>query len=224
MLSAVHHGHPTNSSGIFMVIQLRSPLTSTGQCWSSIVLVMAMVRHNIPDLSRACFSMAILPKLDLHRDDLVSVFIHIIPSFQLLKSCRNAFLAGMILTTCIVQLPQRFMTVNGLSPLAAALRLLPFGVLVPIGASLAAVLMGKWKVPPVIICVAGAIFQILGLSFLSRTSSARHISPSQYGLQIITAIGNGFVNTAVVLLIPYAMQNRDLGEWQTISYPVKMRR
>lgn len=82
----------------------------------------------------------------------------------------------------------------------------------PIGASLAAILMGKLRVPPTQITVIGAILEVVGLVFLSRTSRARHISPSQYGFQMITAVGNGFVNTAVVLMIPYVMENRDLGD------------
>ncbi|KAF2791393.1 major facilitator superfamily MFS-1 [Melanomma pulvis-pyrius CBS 109.77] len=123
----------------------------------------------------------------------------------------NAFLAGMILSVTIVQLPQRFMTVNGLYPLAAGVRLLPFGAFVPTGSSIAVVLMDRFKIPPTFICVAGAILEIIGLVFLSRASGSSAVEASQYGSQIVTAVGNGFVNTAVILMIPYVVDNRDLG-------------
>jgi hypothetical protein len=118
----------------------------------------------------------------------------------------------MILSVTIVQLPQRFMTVNGLSPLAAGARLLPFGAFVPTGAGIAVTLMDRFEVPPTFICISGAILQVAGLVLLSRASGSRAVEPSQYGFQIITAVGNGFVNTAAILMIPYVVENRDLGE------------
>lgn len=133
----------------------------------------------------------------------------------------------MILSLCIVQLPQRFMTVNGLSPLAAGARLLPFGAFVPFGAAIAVTVMDRLKIPPTHISIAGAVLEILGLTFLSRASGDRHIESSQYGFQILTAVGNGFVNTAAILMIPYVMENRDLGEFasndQNMSYSFAIR-
>jgi hypothetical protein len=114
------------------------------------------------------------------------------------------------LTVCVVQIPQRFMTVNGLSAFAAAVRLLPFGAFVPAGSSLAAGLMGKPKVPPCWILLAGIIMQALGVVFLSRTSTASHIDTAEYGFQILTGTGAGFMNAALILLVPYAMEKRDL--------------
>jgi hypothetical protein len=128
------------------------------------------------------------------------------------KASRNAFFAGMILSLCIVQLPQRFMTVNGLAPLAAGARLLPFGAFVPVGASIAVTLMDRFKMPAQWVCMVGAVLQILGLTFLSRASGEKAIEASQYGFQILTAVGNGYINTAAILMIPYVMENRDLGE------------
>lgn len=105
------------------------------------------------------------------------------------------------------------MTVNGLSPLAAGVRLLPFGAMVPVGAGASATIMDRCKVPPTFMCVAGAILQSIGVAFLSRASSHKDIHPSQYGFQIIAGYGNGLVQTAVILLIPYVMESRDLGRY-----------
>lgn len=103
------------------------------------------------------------------------------------------------------------MTVNSLSPLAAGIRLLAFGAMVPVGAGTSALAMDRWKIPPTYMCVAGAILQIVGLVFLSRASISIPIQSSQFGFQIITGYGNGLIQTAVILLIPYVLENRDLG-------------
>ncbi|PVH93387.1 MFS general substrate transporter [Periconia macrospinosa] len=131
----------------------------------------------------------------------------------------NAFLAGFTFTVTVTQLPQRFITVNGLSPLAAGVRLLPFGVMVPVGAGASAVIMDRLKIPPTYMCVTGSTLQVIGLVFLSRVSGSMAIPASQYGLQIIVGYGNGLIQTAVILLIPYIFENRDLG-WCTINYPL----
>jgi len=113
---------------------------------------------------------------------------------------------------CTVQIPQRFMTVNGLSPLAAAIKLLAFGAFIPIGSSLAAALMGKPKIPACWVISIGVILQIVGIVLLSRISTATHIDQSQYGFQILVGTGIGFQNAALTLLVPYVMDKRDLGK------------
>lgn len=123
---------------------------------------------------------------------------------------RNTYFAGTIFTTCVVQIPQRFITVNGLSPFDAGVRLLPFGVLVPGMSSLSAMLMKK-LVAPIYILMAGAILQIIGTVCLSRTDTSPTISASQYGFQILIGSGIGFINSALLLLVPFVMKSQDLG-------------
>ncbi|ORX97750.1 MFS multidrug transporter-like protein [Clohesyomyces aquaticus] len=122
----------------------------------------------------------------------------------------NTYLVGTILSVCVVQIPQRFSTVYGLSPFVAATKLLSFGVFVPAGSSLAAGLMGKLRIPPCWVVLGGAILQITGLVLLSEMSDWRTINSSQYGFQILAGTGVGFVNAALTLLVPYAMEKRDL--------------
>ena len=100
---------------------------------------------------------------------------------------------------CIAQIPQRYITVNGLSPLAAAVRLLTYGAFVPFGSGVAGALMGKPRIPPCWI----------------DTSS--HIDASQYAYQIIAGTGTGLVNSGLIMLVPYAMEKRDLGKSHIIS-------
>ncbi|KAH7130092.1 major facilitator superfamily domain-containing protein [Dendryphion nanum] len=122
----------------------------------------------------------------------------------------ETFFVGVVFSVLLVQIPQRFMAVHGLSPMAAATRLLAFGAFVPTGSSIAAVLMGKPKIPPVWIILGAIVMQIFGVIFLSRLPVSAKIDNSQYGLLFLTGTGIGLVNGALVLLVPYAMEKRDL--------------
>jgi hypothetical protein len=118
---------------------------------------------------------------------------------------------GVVIYVAIVQIPQRFITVNGMAPFDAAVRLLPFGAFIPVGSSVAAGLMGKPKMRPSHILIAGSALQIVGTVLLSRTSTSPEVHNTQYGYQILLGTGLGFVNGALTLLVPYVMENRDLG-------------
>jgi hypothetical protein len=129
----------------------------------------------------------------------------------------NTYLSGTVMFVCIAQIPQRFITVNGLSPLAAAARLLTYGAFVPFGSGVAGAMMGKPRIPPCWIMLAGSLMEILGIALLSQIDTSSHISASQYAFQIIAGTGTGFVNSGLILLVPYAMDKRDLGELYAIS-------
>ncbi|KAF2795478.1 MFS multidrug transporter-like protein [Melanomma pulvis-pyrius CBS 109.77] len=123
----------------------------------------------------------------------------------------NSFFSGAVLMICLVQIPQRYMTVNGLSPLHAAVRLLAFGAFVPGGCMIAAALMGKPKVPPAVLILIGAAFQLIGAIFLSRLPTHSQLYSPQYGFQVLLGLGVGFVSAGLILLVPFAMEKRDLG-------------
>lgn len=75
--------------------------------------------------------------------------------------------------------------------------------------------MGKPKIPPVWINLVGAILQIFGTVFLSRISSTGELDSSQYAFQFLAGLGCGFVNAALILLVPYAMEKKDLGKYNS---------
>jgi hypothetical protein len=118
---------------------------------------------------------------------------------------------------CIAQIPQRFVTVNGLSPLSAAVRLLTYGAFVPFGSGLAGTLMGKPRIPPCWIVLAGSIMEVIGIALLSRIDTSSHIDSTQYAFQIVAGTGTGLVNAGLIILVPYAMDKRDLG----MQYPFR---
>lgn len=112
---------------------------------------------------------------------------------------------------CLVQIPQRFMTVNALSSLDAALRLLALGAFVPSGSMFAALLMGRIKIPPCFVVLAGAVLQVVGAILLSRIPSDLQIRREQYGYQAILGLGIGFVACGLIMLVPFVMEQQDLG-------------
>ena len=101
---------------------------------------------------------------------------------------------------------------NRESPLQAGVKLLPFGVFVPVGSSLAATLMGRARVRPEYILSTGGILEVIGVIFLSKTSTGLQIARAQYGFQILAGTGVGFFNAALILLVPYVLEKRDLGK------------
>lgn len=104
------------------------------------------------------------------------------------------------------------MTVNGVSAFQAGVKLLPFGLFVPAGSSLAAILMGRARIRAEYILLAGGIFELVGTILLSKSSAGLQIPRGQYGFQVLTGTGVGFFNAALILLVPYVVEKRDLGK------------
>lgn len=111
----------------------------------------------------------------------------------------------------VAQVPQRFITVNDLSPLDAAVRLLTFGAIIPIGGVIAATFVKK-GVPPMWLVLFGAIIEIIGIVLLSRISTTEAIDKSQYGYLFMAGLGSGIIINCLVMLVPYIMEKRDLGK------------
>lgn len=118
-------------------------------------------------------------------------------------------------------MPQRFITVNDLSPLDAAVRLLTFGAFIPFGGVVAGALMGK-KVPPMWLVLAGVILEIIGVVLLSRIGVDQAIDKGQYGFQFLAGFGTGMINAGLIILVPYIMEKRDLGKHMPRSGSNKM--
>ncbi|MCJ1385973.1 hypothetical protein MMC17_009098 [Xylographa soralifera] len=110
----------------------------------------------------------------------------------------------------MIQLPQRFQTVNATTPLGAGIRLLPYTLFSPVGTILAAQLMSKYKVHPLILLELGAVFSTIGIALLSTVSASEAVQAAQYGYQILAGFGNGISVAITTLLVPPAVEKRDL--------------
>ncbi|KAF4629250.1 hypothetical protein G7Y89_g8898 [Cudoniella acicularis] len=108
-----------------------------------------------------------------------------------------------------IQLPQRFQTVNGQTPMAAGIRLLAFGLVAQAGSVISAVIIGKTKIPPIYHILFGSVLQVVGTIGLSRASLTSEIEASQYAWQVVAGLGVGFCNVSLVLLVKSAAQKID---------------
>ncbi|TGO48513.1 hypothetical protein BCON_0238g00030 [Botryotinia convoluta] len=122
----------------------------------------------------------------------------------------NVFFAGGILIVCIIQLPQHFQTVNEDTTYRAATRLLVFGIFIPIAGGVSSMLISNTRVPPVHLIIIGTLFQIAGAVGLSMTSTLVTIYSSQYAFLILAGAGIGVSNVAIIIMVPFVVQKRDL--------------
>jgi Na+/melibiose symporter-like transporter len=118
-------------------------------------------------------------------------------------------MTGGPFTVCVIQIPQRYQTVNGLSPLGAGVRLLPFAIASPIGSAFAPTLCKKAKVPPIYLCLIGSALQIVGFALLSTLPNSSSIFPGQYGYQVIAGFGVGINLACLVVMAPFTVEERD---------------
>jgi hypothetical protein len=122
-----------------------------------------------------------------------------------------------VFTSCIIQIPLRFQSVNNESPWRAGVRLVPFGIAVPIGAGLVAAVCGKRRLPPIYMLLLASVLQILGLVFMSRLYLDNILWNGQYGLQFMTGLGCGLSVGVVTLITPFVIEKQDLGESLTLT-------
>jgi hypothetical protein len=102
--------------------------------------------------------------------------------------------------------------VNNESPWRAGVRLIPFGIAVPVGAGLVAAICGKRRLPPIYMLLLASVLQILGLVFMSRLRLGHILWNGQYGLQFMTGLGCGLSVGVVTLMTPFVIEKQDLGE------------
>lgn len=93
----------------------------------------------------------------------------------------------------------------------AGVRLLPFSLSAPVGSALSTALVAKFKMPPVIVVLLGAIFQIVGVVLLSTLPVHREIAAATYGYEVILGIGLGLNIVALLVLPPYVVEKHDQG-------------
>lgn len=79
---------------------------------------------------------------------------------------------------------------------------------------LVAVLAKNRRMPPVYLSFIGALFQLLGLLFMSRGSPTNPNWQALYGLEILAGTGVGLGIGVVTLMTPYVTEKRDLGTWK----------
>jgi drug/metabolite transporter (DMT)-like permease len=92
-------------------------------------------------------------------------------------------------------------------------RLLPYALCVPAGSFLVNVLLKKIKrLPPVYLVLFGAMLQLSGLALFAALTNSPDPGKKQYGFQALAGLGLGMAFGTLVVMIPFAVEDRDIGE------------
>ncbi|KAI0190606.1 MFS multidrug transporter-like protein [Astrocystis sublimbata] len=121
----------------------------------------------------------------------------------------QSFFLGVPFTMLVINLPQRFQTVNALPALDAGLRLLPFALLAPIGSLVSNIIFIR-QPKPLWLLAAGAAFQLTGIALLASDPVGRDIPPRLYGFEILAGFGVGITFGTLVTITPSSVEPRDL--------------
>ena len=121
-------------------------------------------------------------------------------------------------TTAVVQLPQRFQTLDGISPLEAGIRLLPFIITVPVSCAVAAGVVAKFKIDPVYALLAGTALQFAGAVPLATLPPSTTSRATQYTLQVVLGFGLGINNAISATAVPLLVERKDIGMCSSYIY------
>lgn len=125
-------------------------------------------------------------------------------------------MTGAVSITCIIQIPIRYQTAVGGSPLQAGIRLIPLAVSAPIGTMVTALAVKNRRLPPLYLSLIGQLFQIIGLVFLSQGSPIDPDWRGLYGIEVIIGLGMGCNIGTAALLTPWIVESRDIGEFSSV--------
>ncbi|MCJ1353999.1 MAG: hypothetical protein MMC33_003986 [Icmadophila ericetorum] len=109
-----------------------------------------------------------------------------------------------------IDLPERFQTIDGFSPLQAGIRLLPFNAVTAFGGILVNVIAGKTRILPIYLILVGAIMELVGLALLTTLPQNGTFSHNIYGYQALTGLGICVVLGIAPVLPPHLVEARDL--------------
>ena len=122
---------------------------------------------------------------------------------------RGFFTTGLPMAVCVLNLPQRFQTVNGSSPIGAGVKLLAFALSCPIGVMACSFLAGRLRVPFSYIALFGTIFQAIGLFLFSEIASTTQLWTGQFGYLALAGLGGGLSMTAFTMIAPLVVDKKD---------------
>lgn len=94
--------------------------------------------------------------------------------------------------------------------------MLPLLLLSPTATILAGVLLSKLRLPPLYILFLGGALQMIGVGLFSSLPSSISIPPAQYGYQVIMGLGFGFNLSAILMMVPLVVSEKDQGMTNTL--------
>jgi hypothetical protein len=123
----------------------------------------------------------------------------------------TAFLAGFPFMVVVVNLPQRFQIVNGMSPATAGLHMLPLLTLVAVGSFFSGQITAKFNVSFYLLA-SSSVMTCIGVGMLSTLPTTDTIPGVLYFYQVILGFGFGTTLTALMVGVRSEVQFQDNGE------------
>lgn len=120
-------------------------------------------------------------------------------------------MSGIPYNILIINIPQRFQELDGASPMAAAVRLIPFNLLIAITCVMVNIFVMKTGVPCIWVLLFGSIVQVGGLAWFCVLPDDGTLPSTIYGCQVLTGFGIGCVLGITLLMPPLVVEKRDLG-------------
>ena len=112
----------------------------------------------------------------------------------------------------VISVPQRLQTVNGESPVATGVKLLPYTLVAAVGSIIATTAAGPGKVPPIYVMWFFSALATIGTGLMTTLPSTEVIEKSMYGYLAIAGLGIGGTWGLVILLVGYVVEERDVGK------------
>jgi MFS family permease len=132
---------------------------------------------------------------------------------------RYMFLMGFSFYSCIIELPQRFQSVNGTSAARAGILLLALTLITPVGAMISGLVMGRY-IPAEYIMIIANIIILIGVALLSTLPVHHPIPPAEFGYEVIMGAGLGLASPPPFLILKTSVAGKDIGKkTPKILYP-----
>lgn len=188
----------------------------TGHFWFALdfLLHLGKNRHNGELDTGASFPLAIFVQQGLDGCSLVSLC-----STQPAKKFADwisapvstSLLNGLPFYILVINIPQRFQTVNDLSPISTGIRLLSFTLVASIGGIIANLSVASGRIPVLYVALFFSATTAIGTGLLTTLPTDDSLPKAVYAYEALAGLGGGATFALVILLVPYVVERRDLG-------------
>ena len=120
--------------------------------------------------------------------------------------------------TVVIELPQRFQSVDFSSALDAGIRVLPYTLTVALGSIVTRNFTAKKRVPPIYVLAVSTGLQIIGIGLLYSVVGSPGTPPSMYGYEVLAGLGVGLSLTTLLNVARFVVERKYLGNCKHLKF------
>ncbi|KAF2174701.1 MFS general substrate transporter [Zopfia rhizophila CBS 207.26] len=121
----------------------------------------------------------------------------------------SSLLNGLPFYILVISIPQRLETVNGVSPVATGIKLLPYTLVAAIGSIIANGIIATGKIAPIYVMWFFSALNTIGTGLLTTIPSSEVIERSMYGYEALAGLGIGGTWGLAILYVGHVVEQRD---------------